>query len=372
MIYVRAEYPLAIKRLKIAIEQARERGYIGKDIMGIKGLNFEMIIRAGAGAFVCGEETALIASLEGERGMPRLKPPFPAERGYFQKPTNINNVETLANVPYIIAKGPEAFTKYGTEKSPGTKVFALTGKIKKGGLVEIPMGTPLRDIIYDIGGGIIDDREFKAVQMGGPSGGCIPASLMDTPVDYENITKTGAIVGSGGMVVMDDSTCMVEMARFFLDFTCEESCGKCTYCRLGTKRILEILERITAGESREDDIELLEEICPKVMDGSLCGLGQTAPNPVLTTIKYFRDEYEAHLDGRCPAKVCQPLIHYHINEKCTGCTICARNCPVGAIEGALKEDHIIDQDICTKCGICFQKCNFDAIDLLEGAYVWEE
>ncbi|HHU04705.1 MAG TPA: NADH-quinone oxidoreductase subunit NuoF [Fastidiosipila sp.] len=372
MIYVRAEYPLAIKRLKIAIEQARERGYIGKNVLGVKGLNFEMIIRAGAGAFVCGEETALIASLEGERGMPRLKPPFPAERGYFKSPTNINNVETLANVPYIIAKGPEAFTKYGTERSPGTKVFALTGKIKKGGLVEIPMGTPLKEIIYDIGGGIIDDRQLKGVQMGGPSGGCIPASMMDTPVDYENIVKTGAIVGSGGMVVMDDSTCMVEMARFFLDFTCEESCGKCTYCRLGTKRILEILERITSGDGRADDLELLEEICPKVMEGSLCGLGQTAPNPVLTTMKYFRDEYEAHLDGRCPAKVCQPLIHYHINEKCTGCTICARNCPVGAISGALKEDHIIDQDMCTKCGICFEKCNFDAIDLLEGAYLWQE
>ena len=367
MIYVRAEYPLAISRLRTAIRQAEERGFLGDNVLGASGLNFEMIIRAGAGAFVCGEETALIASLEGERGMPRLKPPFPAERGFFQNPTNINNVETLANIPYIVANGPENFTKYGTKKSPGTKVFALTGKINNGGLVEIPMGTPLREIIYDIGGGIIGGRELKGIQMGGPSGGCIPASLVDTPVDYENITKTGAIVGSGGMVVMDDSTCMVEMARFFLDFTCEESCGKCTYCRLGTRRILEILERITAGEGRPGDIELLEELCPKVMEGSLCGLGQTAPNPVLTTIRYFREEYEAHLQGRCPAKVCQPLIHYQINEKCTGCTICARECPVHAIEGAVRQDHIIDQDLCTKCGICYEKCRFNAIDLKEGA-----
>jgi len=326
-----------------------------------------MIIRAGAGAFVCGEETALIASLEGERGMPRLKPPFPAEQGYFRKPTNINNVETLANIPYIIADGAAGFTKYGTDKSPGTKVFALTGKINNGGLVEIPMGTPLSEIIYDIGGGIIDGRELKGIQMGGPSGGCIPVSLADTPVDYESITQTGAIVGSGGMVVMDDSTCMVEMARFFLGFTCEESCGKCTYCRLGTKRILEILERITAGEGRQGDIELLEELCPKVMAGSLCGLGQTAPNPVLTTLRYFREEYEAHLEGRCPAGVCQPLMHYHINEKCTGCTICARECPVNAITGAARQDHIIDQELCTKCGICYEKCRFAAIDLKEGA-----
>lgn len=362
--YVRAEYPLAIKRLEIAIEQAREKGYLGKDVFGIPGMNFDMRIKAGAGAFVCGEETALIASLEGERGMPRLKPPFPAQKGYYEAPTNINNVETLANIPYILKEGPEAFTKHGTEKSAGTKVFALTGKVEKGGLVEIPMGMPLREVIFDIGGGIPGGKEFKAVQMGGPSGGCIPSTHLETPVDYEHIVQTGAIVGSGGMVVMDQSTCMVEMARFFLNFTCKESCGKCTYCRLGTKRILEILERITQGNGREGDIELLEELCMKVKEGSLCGLGQTAPNPVLTTIKYFRDEYEQHIKGKkCKAKQCVSLINFTINDKCTGCTLCARACPVKAIEGSLKVHHVIDQETCIRCGQCVTKCRFDAIDV---------
>ena len=316
VVYVRAEYPLAILRLQKAIDDATERGFLGENIFGIPGKNFSLRIKAGAGAFVCGEETALIASLEGERGMPRLKPPFPAQKGYWQLPTNINNVETFANVPWIIKNGGEAFAKYGIETSRGTKVFALTGKVKKGGLVEVPMGITLKEIIYGVGGGIVGDRPFKAVQLGGPSGGCVPAELIDTKVDYESITKTGAIVGSGGMVVMDDTTCMVDMARFFLDFTCKESCGKCTYCRLGTKRMLEILERITAGEGREGDIELLEELSYKVKDGSLCGLGQTAPNPVLTTIKYFRNEYEDHINNKtCTAKQCSALIKYVIDPE---------------------------------------------------------
>ena len=309
-IYVRAEYPIAVERLKIAIGQAREYGLLGKNIFE-SGFDFDIYIKAGAGAFVCGEETALIASLEGERGMPRLKPPFPAAKGYWQQPTNINNVETFANVPWIIANGGAAFGAMGTEQSKGTKVFALAGKIKKGGLVEVPMGLPLKDVIFGIGGGIKNDREFKAVQMGGPSGGCIPASLIDTPVDYENITKTGAIVGSGGMIVMDETTCMVDMARYFLDFTKKESCGKCNYCRIGTKRMLEILERITRGEGRDGDIELLEELAAKIKDGAMCGLGQTAPNPVLTTIKYFRNEYEDHIyNKKCTAKACKELISF--------------------------------------------------------------
>ncbi|MBQ5440751.1 MAG: 4Fe-4S binding protein [Clostridiales bacterium] len=362
VIYCRAEYPLAIKRLEIAMAQAREKGYLGKNLFN-SGFDFDIYIKAGAGAFVCGEETALIASLEGERGMPRLKPPFPAAKGFWQKPTDINNVETLANVPWIIYNGGAAFAKFGTEKSPGTKVFALAGKIKKGGLVEVPMGMTINDIIYGIGGGIRNDKQFKAVQMGGPSGGCIPASLGDTQVTYEDITKTGAIVGSGGMIVMDEETCMVDMARYFLNFTRDESCGKCNYCRIGTKRLLEILTRITEGEGRDGDIELLQELATKVMQGSLCGLGQTAPNPVLSTIRHFRNEYEDHIyNHKCTAHSCKALIEFSINDKCKGCTLCARNCPVGAITGNRKEMHVIDKDKCIKCGKCLDNCKFGAID----------
>lgn len=361
VIYVRAEYPLAIHRLEIAMDQARENGFLGQNIFG-SGFNFDLRIKAGAGAFVCGEETALIASLEGERGMPRLKPPFPAAKGYWQKPTNINNVETYANVAWIIANGGSAFGSMGTDKSKGTKVFALAGKIKKGGLVEVPMGLPLKDVIFGIGGGIKKDKEFKAVQMGGPSGGCIPAKLIDTPVDYENINKTGAIVGSGGMIVMDETTCMVDMARYFLDFTRKESCGKCNYCRVGTKRMLEILERITKGEGKDGDIELLEELAMKIKDGSMCGLGQTAPNPVLTTIKYFRNEYEDHIyNKKCTAKSCKNLISFNITDDCKGCTACSKKCPVGAISGEKKEMHVIDHDKCIKCGKCEETCKFNAI-----------
>ena len=361
VIYCRAEYPLAIKRLEIAMAQARERGYLGVNIFD-SDVDFDIMIKAGAGAFVCGEETALIASLEGERGMPRLKPPFPAEKGFWQKPTDINNVETLANVPWIISNGGAAFAQYGTEKSPGTKVFALAGKIKKGGLVEVPMGISIKDIIFGIGGGIKNDRKFKAVQMGGPSGGCVPDHLADTPVTYEDITKTGAIVGSGGMIVMDEDTCMVDMARYFLDFTRDESCGKCNYCRIGTKRMLEILQRITEGKGEDGDIEKLEELAYKIKEGSLCGLGQTAPNPVLTTLKYFRNEYEDHIyHKKCTARSCKELISYHITDACKGCTLCAKNCPVGAISGEVKKLHVIDQSKCVKCSRCIDRCKFNAI-----------
>ena len=365
VIYCRAEYPLAIKRLNIAIGQARKKGYLGENIMGIKGFNFDIFVKEGAGAFVCGEETALIASVEGERGMPRKRPPFPAESGLWSQPTNINNVETFANIPWIVFNGAEAYAKYGTEKSKGTKVFALTGKIKHGGLVEVPMGITIHDIIFKLGGGIQNDKQFKAVQLGGPSGGCIPDYMADTIVDYDSVNATGAIMGSGGMVVMDETTCMVDMARFFLDFTQKESCGKCTFCRIGTKRMLEILTRITEGEGQEGDIEKLELLSYQIKDSSLCGLGQTAPNPVLTTIKYFRNEYEAHIrDKKCPAKSCKKLLTYEvIEENCTGCTVCAKNCPVDAIDGARKELHFIRQDACIKCGVCFDKCKFDAIRL---------
>ena len=362
IVYVRAEYPLAITHLTEAIEQARKANLLGKNIMGTD-FSCDMRIKAGAGAFVCGEETALIESLEGKRGMPRLKPPFPAQKGYFDCPSNINNVETFANVAWIMNNGGAAFAAMGTEGSKGTKVFALTGKIKKGGLVEIPMGKTLRDVIFGIGGGIRDGKAFKAVQMGGPSGGCIPAELLDTVIDYKALGATGAIMGSGGMVVMDESTCMVGMAKFFLDFTASESCGKCVHCRIGTKRMQEILTRIVNGEGREGDIELLEELCKAIKDGALCGLGQTAPNPVLTTIRYFRSEYEAHIrDKKCPAKECPALRTYSIDpDKCKGCGMCAKKCPAHAITGEKKQPHVIDPSQCIRCDQCRSNCKFDAI-----------
>ena len=362
VVYVRAEYPLAIKRLENAIKDARENGVLGKNICG-SDFSCDMRIKAGAGAFVCGEETALIESLEGKRGMPRLKPPFPAQSGFFKEPSNINNVETFANVPWILVNGGEKFAEMGTEGSKGTKVFAVTGKVRKGGLVEVPMGMTLRDVIFDIAGGIRDGKQCKAVQLGGPSGGCIPYELFDTVIDYKALSATGAIMGSGGMVVMDESTCMVNMARFFLDFTTKESCGKCVHCRIGTKRMYEILTRITNGEGKEGDVELLEELCNTIKDGALCGLGQTAPNPVLTTIRYFRDEYDAHIkEKKCPAHECAALLHYQIHEDlCKGCTLCARNCPAKAIDGKPKEPHKIRQDACIKCGQCYAACKFSAI-----------
>ena len=362
VVYVRAEYPLAIKRLEKAIKDARENGTLGKNICG-SDFSCDMRIKAGAGAFVCGEETALIASLEGQRGMPRLKPPFPAQAGYNGEPSNINNVETFANVPWILANGGEKFAAMGTEGSKGTKVFAVTGKVRKGGLVEVPMGMTLRDVIFGIAGGIRDDKKCKAVQLGGPSGGCIPYEMFDTVIDYKALSATGAIMGSGGMVVMDESTCMVGIAKFFLDFTTKESCGKCVHCRIGTKRLCEILERIVEGNGREGDIELLEELCNAVKDGALCGLGQTAPNPVLTTIHYFRDEYEAHIkEKKCPAHECAALLHYRILEdKCKGCTLCAKKCPAKAIDGTVRQPHVIRQADCIKCGQCYVACRFDAI-----------
>ena len=362
VVYVRAEYPLAIVRLTNAIRQAEEKGYLGNNILGT-GFSCHMRIKAGAGAFVCGEETALIESLEGSRGMPRLKPPFPAQAGYWLKPSNINNVETFANVAWIINNGGKAFSAMGTEGSKGTKVFAVTGKVKRSGLVEIPMGKTLREVIFDIAGGIRDGHEFKAVQMGGPSGGCIPAHLLDTVIDYKALGATGAIMGSGGMVVMDETTCMVGIAKFFLDFTTKESCGKCVHCRIGTKRLSEILERIVAGKGKEGDVELLEELCVSIKDGALCGLGQTAPNPVLTTIRYFRNEYEAHIrDKKCPAKQCTALLTYSIDpDKCIGCSLCSKKCPVGAITGELKKTYAIDPNVCIRCGMCISSCRKGAV-----------
>lgn len=361
-IYVRAEYPMAVKRLQHSIQKATEKGFLGKQIFG-SAMNLKIKIKEGAGAFVCGEETALIASIEGKRGMPRFRPPFPAQKGLWDKPTNINNVETYANVPWIIINGADAFAAMGTENSKGTKVFALAGKIARGGLVEVPMGMTIDEIIYDIGGGIRDGKKFKAVQMGGPSGGCIPASMGNLQIDYQQINLTGAIMGSGGMVVLDETTCMVEMAKFFLRFTQDESCGKCTFCRIGTKRMLEILERITDGRGQAGDIELLEDLAAKIKNNTICGLGQTAPNPVLTTLKYFREEYEIHIrDKKCPAHSCSPLLTFTISEDaCTGCTLCARVCPTNAISGEKKKVHQIDQATCIKCGKCFETCNFKAI-----------
>ena len=361
-IYVRAEYPIAVKRLQIAIDSARELGLLGKNIFD-SGFDFDLHIRLGAGAFVCGEETALMTSIEGNRGEPRPRPPFPAEKGLFGKPTTENNVETFANIPQIILHGAESFASMGTERSKGTKVFALGGNIKHTGLVEIPMGTTLREIVEDIGGGIPNGRKFKAAQTGGPSGGCIPASLMDTEIDYDNLTAIGCMMGSGGLIVMDDSNCMVDIAKFFLDFTVDESCGKCSPCRIGTRRMQEILEKIIAGKATLDDLDKLEELAHYIKENSLCGLGQTAPNPVLSTLKFFRDEYIAHVvDKKCPAGVCKDLLQFTIEaDKCKGCTKCARNCPVGAISGAVKQPHVIHQDKCIKCGACMANCNFGAI-----------
>ena len=361
-IYIRAEYPLALERLNQALEQARDYGLLGQDIFGTD-FSFDISVSKGAGAFVCGEETSLIGSLEGKLPEPRVRPPYPAQSGYMGKPTNINNVETWANVPHIIKRGADWFSSIGTETSKGTKVFSLVGKVNNTGLVEVPMGISMREIVFDIGGGIPDGKKFKAVQTGGPSGGCIPESLLDTPVDYESLTQAGSIMGSGGMIVMDENNCMVEVARYFVSFTQEESCGKCSPCREGTWHMMNILDNITLGKGQEGDIELLEKISRNIKETALCGLGNTAPNPVLTTIRYFRDEYEAHIrDKRCPAGVCKSLITYSIDpEKCTGCTVCARNCPVDCISGQRKQTHVIDQEKCIKCGMCYSVCNFDAV-----------
>jgi len=362
-IYCRAEYPVAVKRLKIAIEKARKRGFLGKNILNTN-FSFDIQIKEGAGAFVCGEETALMHSIEGERGMPRPRPPFPAQEGLFGKPTNINNVETWANVPWILRNGAEEFSSIGTEESGGTKVFALAGKIKRGGLVEVPIGTSLREVIFDIGGGIADEKDFKAVQLGGPSGGCLTTDHLDTPVDYETLTEAGAIMGSGGMIVMDEDDCMVNVAHYFLDFTQEESCGKCTFCRVGTKRLLEMLEEFSKGKGSDEDIEKLKEMADKIKKHSLCGLGQTAPNPVLTTLRYFEDEYKAHLEeGTCPASVCRELITYTISQDCIGCGTCAEECPAKSISGESQEVHVIDQAACIKCGACQEVCPVDAVEV---------
>jgi NADH:ubiquinone oxidoreductase subunit F (NADH-binding)/NAD-dependent dihydropyrimidine dehydrogenase PreA subunit len=360
-IYVRAEYPIAVKRLKIAIDQAKAKNYMGAKIFN-SNFDFDIEIRLGAGAFVCGEETALIASIEGERGMSRNKPPFPANKGLWGKPTIINNVETLANIPQIMVNGADWFKSFGTEKSPGTKVFALAGKINNGGLVEVPMGITLREVIYDVGGGCPNDRAFKAVQTGGPSGGCITTASLETPIDFDNLVALGSMMGSGGMVVMDEDNCMPDIARFFLDFTVDESCGKCTPCREGTKRMLELLDKITTGKATQQDLNTLGDLAENIKLTSLCGLGQTAPNPVLSTMKHFRDEYDAHVnEQKCPAGVCTALLNYFITEKCIGCTKCAKSCPTNAITGTVKERHVIDQDKCIKCGACMTDCKFDAI-----------
>ena len=361
-IYIRAEYPIAVKRLQIAIEQAREYGLLGKNIFD-SGFDFDIDIRLGAGAFVCGEETALMTSIEGKRGEPRVRPPFPAVKGLFGVPTVLNNVETYANIPQIILNGPEWFASMGTEKSKGTKVFALGGKINNTGLVEVPMGTTLREIVEEIGGGIPNGKKFKAAQTGGPSGGCIPAEHLDVPIDYDNLKEIGSMMGSGGLIVMDEDTCMVDIAKFFLEFTVDESCGKCTPCRIGTRRMLEILEKITKGQAEMEDLDKLEELCRHLQSASLCALGQTAPNPVLSTLRYFRDEYIAHIvDKKCPAGVCKDLLHYRIDpDKCRGCTLCARTCPADAIIGKVKEVHMINPEKCVKCGACMEKCRFGAI-----------
>lgn len=362
-VYIRAEYPIAVKRLQVAINQAREYGLLGNNILGL-GFKFDLDIRLGAGAFVCGEETALITSIEGNRGEPRPRPPFPAIKGLFGKPTLLNNVETYANITQIILNGPEWFAAMGTEKSKGTKVFALGGKIVNTGLVEIPMGTTLREIIEDIGGGIPNGKKFKAAQTGGPSGGCIPASLIDTPIDYDNLIAIGSMMGSGGLIVMDEDTCMVDIAKFFLEFTVEESCGKCTPCRIGTRRLLEYLEKVTNGTAVLEDIEKMKELCYYIKDNALCGLGQTAPNPVLSTLRYFEDEYRSHIiDKTCPAGVCKKLLKYSITDKCIGCSACSRKCPVGAISGKIKEKFVIDNNKCIKCGACIETCKFKAIEV---------